>query len=543
VDSPLPIVTDAVEIDGTTEPDHTDRPVIELDGTNAGTGPDADGLKVDFVLNGGGDLIVRDLSIVNFDASGVVFSNAQTGNRITGCHIGVRADGTTQAPNRRGIFTGGGARVVIGGASATDENIVSGNDARAVDATGDTRIIGNRIGVDINGDPLGNGQSVTDEAISLNSDDSDVEGNIIAYNSGVGVAVIDITPPNTRNTIRGNNMFSNGGIGIDLEGGTEDADGRTQNDPGDGDDGQNRFQNTPEIQSATYDAGTNTATITYLVDSDPSLTGSGSSAYDLIVDFYKADADGEEGTGIIGTDTYTAADHGNCASPPCAKTVSLTPLATVTEQDNVSATATDANGNTSEFSASSQPLPVELTTFDATHSDSGVRLNWATASETNNAGFAVERKLDSGSFAQIGFVEGAGTTATSRRYQFADAEVPFTAETLTYRLKQIDTDGTATYSAPVELDRRAPQQLVLHPTAPNPVRTQTTLRYELPQAGPVRIAVYDMLGRRVSTLVNETQSAGRNEVMFNARKLPSGTYFIHLQAEGRTLTKRLTVVR
>jgi len=196
-----------------------------------------------------------------------------------------------------------------------------------------------------------------------------------------------------------------------------------------------------------------------------------------------------------------------------------------------------------EIGPDATALPVELTTFDATHSDSEVRLNWATASETNNAGFAVERKLDSGSFAQIGFVEGAGTTATSRRYQFADTEVPFTAETLTYRLKQIDTDGTATYSTPVEIQRQAPQQLVLHPTAPNPVRVQATLRYELPQAGPVRVTVYDRLGRRVSTLVNETQSAGRNEVMFNARQLPSGTYFIRLQAEGRTLTKRLTVVR
>lgn len=196
-----------------------------------------------------------------------------------------------------------------------------------------------------------------------------------------------------------------------------------------------------------------------------------------------------------------------------------------------------------EIGPDATALPVELTTFDATQSDSEVHLNWATASETNNAGFAVERKLDNGSFAQIGFVEGAGTTARPRRYQFADAEVPFTAETLTYRLKQIDTDGTATYSAPVALQRQAPQQLVLHPAAPNPVRNQTTLRYELPQTGPVRIAVYDMLGRRVSTLVNEQQSAGRNEVMFNARQLPSGTYFVHLRATGRTLTKRLTVVR
>lgn len=196
-----------------------------------------------------------------------------------------------------------------------------------------------------------------------------------------------------------------------------------------------------------------------------------------------------------------------------------------------------------EIGPDATALPVELTAFDATHSDSEVHLNWSTASETNNAGFAVERKRDSGSFAQIGFVEGAGTTASPRRYQFADAEVPFTAETLTYRLKQIDTDGTAAYSAPVALQREAPQQLVLHPTAPNPVRNQTTVRYELPQAGPVRIAVYDMLGRRVSTLVNERQSAGRNEVMFNARQLPSGTYFVHLRAAGHTLTKRLTVVR
>lgn len=199
-------------------------------------------------------------------------------------------------------------------------------------------------------------------------------------------------------------------------------------------------------------------------------------------------------------------------------------------------------------------LPVELTSFEATGDGEGVHLAWATASETRNAGFEIERHVPTGGapsrrdrqadgWTTVGFVEGAGTTTAPQRYRYNDQNVPFTAGHVTYRLKQVDLDGTAHYSDEVEVERAAPERLTLHGNYPNPFREQTTIRYELPQTGKVRIVVYDVLGRRMATLVDERQAAGRKEITFDAARLPSGVYFVRLAANGRVRTRRLTLVR
>jgi len=103
-----------------------------------------------------------------------------------------------------------------------------------------------------------------------------------------------------------------------------------------------------------------------------------------------------------------------------------------------------------------------------------------------------------------------------------------------YRLRQVDPDGTETLSDEIELTRAPPTKLALHDNFPNPFARQTTIHYELPTAGPVRITVYDVLGRRVATLVDREQAAGW---------MASGLYFARLVAGGEVRTLRLTVVR
>ncbi len=190
-----------------------------------------------------------------------------------------------------------------------------------------------------------------------------------------------------------------------------------------------------------------------------------------------------------------------------------------------------------------QVLPVELVAFTVTGAEQGTLLAWRTASETNNAGFEVERSVEGTPFASIGFVEGHGTTSTPQAYRFTDDALPFTAEHVTYRLKQIDVDGAFAYSPAVELDRGAPSQLALHPNFPNPVRDQTTIRYELPRPGTVQLNVFDVMGRRVAQLVSGPQQGGRNETTFRADRLPSGVYFIRLHVDGQSLSRQMTVVR
>lgn len=195
-------------------------------------------------------------------------------------------------------------------------------------------------------------------------------------------------------------------------------------------------------------------------------------------------------------------------------------------------------------------LPVELAGFDARAEGAEVTLTWRTASETNNAAFHVQRRAVEASrrdgstgWTTIGRVEGAGTTDRPQTYHFTDDEVPFAAEQLTYRLRQEDLDGTTRPSDPITVQLGAPSEAQLHAPFPNPARQQITLRYEVPEPTDVQIALYDVLGRRVSTVASGRTEAGRHEEIVSTASLAPGTYFLRLRADGRVRTRRLTVVR
>jgi len=191
-----------------------------------------------------------------------------------------------------------------------------------------------------------------------------------------------------------------------------------------------------------------------------------------------------------------------------------------------------------------QALPVELAHFEAAQQGSGVELTWQTASETRNEGFRVQRAVDGGTFAPVGdFVDGAGTTSETQRYHFTDERVPHGAQTLAYRLEQVDADGRTTLSEAVEVQLAAPDAFALQGNAPNPVRDRTTIRYELPQAAHVRITVYDVRGRTVATPVDAQQASGYQRAHFDASRLSSGVYLYRIEAGDRTRTGRMTVVK
>lgn len=189
------------------------------------------------------------------------------------------------------------------------------------------------------------------------------------------------------------------------------------------------------------------------------------------------------------------------------------------------------------------PLPVEFAGFTAERSNAQVHLTWQTASETNNAGFHVERAIDDGAFADLHFVPGAGTSEEANTYRVADTRLPFTADRLTYRLRQVDHDGAATLSAPTTITVAPPEALILDAPFPNPVRGLATVRYALPTDAEVEIALYNLLGQRVALLVQGRQPAGRTEHRFDTGPLPSGVYFLRMHAPNQVRTQRLTVVQ
>jgi hypothetical protein len=205
-------------------------------------------------------------------------------------------------------------------------------------------------------------------------------------------------------------------------------------------------------------------------------------------------------------------------------------------------------GSFSEFAlaSDSEPLPVEMADFKATTVEKDqVRLTWQTASETNNAGFEIQRRSDEqGSWTKVDFVESkadGGTANEAHSYRFEDVELPYAANELRYRLRQVDIDGSASFSDQVTIQRTV-DEVELLGTFPNPTRERATVRFAVPERQEVALELYDVLGRRVRTVVNGKRE-GRQETQINASDLSSGIYFLRLQAAGQIQTQRMTVVR
>jgi N-acetylneuraminic acid mutarotase len=94
-----------------------------------------------------------------------------------------------------------------------------------------------------------------------------------------------------------------------------------------------------------------------------------------------------------------------------------------------------------------------------------------------------------------------------------------------------------------QLSSTAPKTFLLEQNYPNPFNPSTTIRYQLPVASEVKLEVYDVLGKKIATLVNERQSAGSYQVVWNASGLSSGTYFYRLQAGTFVETKKMIMVK
>ena len=189
-------------------------------------------------------------------------------------------------------------------------------------------------------------------------------------------------------------------------------------------------------------------------------------------------------------------------------------------------------------------VPVELVSFSAIALNDGIKLEWTTASELNNHGFEIERSLQNQTdFITIDFVEGNGTTTEANYYSYIDHLQPKDVQSIQYRLKQVDFNGTFSYSNVVNVDVNMPNGFVLNQNYPNPFNPSTKISYSVEGNAFVLLKVYDFIGREVSTLVSETRPAGIYTVIFDASDLPSGTYFYTLSAGDYVSTKKMILLR
>jgi len=173
-------------------------------------------------------------------------------------------------------------------------------------------------------------------------------------------------------------------------------------------------------------------------------------------------------------------------------------------------------------------VPVELTSFTAIANEGTVELNWITATETNNQGFTIERSSGN-EFTEVGFVPGYGTSAETHAYSFTDINV--NPGTYTYRLKQIDFDGTYEYFT-TEVEVSAPKTFALDQNYPNPFNPSTQIAFRLAIDSKVSLKVFDVLGQEVATLVNSNLVAGGHTINFDASALNSGVYLYRIEATG-----------
>ena len=303
---------------------------------------------------------------------------------IQGNLIGTNAAGTASVSNQIGIHLLGSNHVTVGGTTAGARNVISGNQLSGVFLDGfgvGNRIQGNFIGTDMSGTgPLRNGvdgiivnynQNPTPSGDTMIGGPDPGAGNIIAFNGIHGVDVRNSTRPNQMDgTIEANTIFSNvldgifidqlsasaphyritrnsiysnGSLGIDL--GNDDV---TPNDSKSHIDGPNNFQNFPLLTSVTVSS---TATsVSGTLKSTPSTT--------FRIEFF---ADSEldpsqhgEGRTYLGFTDVTTDAAGNASFP----NVDLPPAPN--GETFVAATATDPNGNTSEFSTSARVDPAQV---------------------------------------------------------------------------------------------------------------------------------------------------------------------------------------
>ena len=191
-----------------------------------------------------------------------------------------------------------------------------------------------------------------------------------------------------------------------------------------------------------------------------------------------------------------------------------------------------------------EPLPVELTSFVANAKNNSITLNWKTATETNNYGFEVERCVQSAErqeWNKIGFVSGNGNSSSDKEYSFTDKNISGGSK-FSYRLKQIDNNGTFEYSDIVEVEV-VPQQFELSQNYPNPFNPTTTIRFSLPVQSQLKINIYNMLGELVKTLSDGMYEAGYYNITIDASDLSSGTYIYRLESNDFVETKKMILLK
>jgi hypothetical protein len=202
--------------------------------------------------------------------------------------------------------------------------------------------------------------------------------------------------------------------------------------------------------------------------------------------------------------------------------------------------------------ASDAPLPIQLASFvGSLFGNNSVKFEWQTISEINNYGFYIQRysnKTEQFETLESSFQLGKGTTLEPQHYTWVDESAIITE--LQYRLKQIDNNGLVNYYGPISLNPNnvkageiLPIDFNLNQNYPNPFNPVTTIEYSVPKPVYVKLSVFDLIGRKVLSLVDGQKTSGKYAVQFDGTNLSTGVYIYTLSAGEFQQTRILTLIK
>ena len=493
---------------------------LAVDGSTA-LGNSENGILVYYsnnVIIGGNTAALRNLVSSN-GKQGIILQGDPgtqlTGALVIGNYIGTDYTGTLVRGNgQSGIICIFASNCFLGRANAGEGNIISNNFEDGIHLVGgsDNIIYNNLIGVALNGTTaMGNrsgGIFIQGVAGGTNGSNNIVGGlgvlqpNTIAYSTGTGVNPdlgngfgigVAHNEQGINNTFIGNKIFCNAGLGIDLN--FAGSFGGSANGLGNG--GKTAPAITGVTTTSTTGTGTPGETI-HVYSNETCTTCQG--------EIYLGT------TTVTGTGTWTLTH------------------ATVTAPYNNSATATNGTLGTSQFTCNFA-LPVELIFFKAKAEGEVALLTWATALEKDNAAFVIERSQDGKHFEAIGNKAGQGTTQQVTNYEFTD-EHPYSGITY-YRLKQVDFDGTQTYTPIQSVYFNSSEDFFLFP---NPATDALNVVLNSDEAYDIH--VYSNLGVEVQHL-NTTKN--NNTYTIHLEGIASGSYILELRSTTKQVTKQFLV--
>lgn len=188
------------------------------------------------------------------------------------------------------------------------------------------------------------------------------------------------------------------------------------------------------------------------------------------------------------------------------------------------------------FTPGTNPLPVKFVSFTASHAANGTNLSWATASETNNSHFEVQRGIDGNDFETIGKVKGSGSSTKIVTYSFTDNYAP-TSQTTYYRLNQVDFDGKTAYSKTVSVTN-AKAKTGIETTLPNPFNNEVNITVNATEMASATVLIMNMVGQIQHTSTEQLQ-AGANNINVTTSQIPDGIYFVRVSFNGESFTQKI----